>query len=174
MPSSAALSQPRQSAGAGRGTRRNRGSPRQVPTGGCNRRRAARARRGVDAGHAPEPSTNSRCVRGSTWPTLNASPAASGTSSARRHAAQVRHEHPLYRRLAAVRQNDWTAVEQAIPEELLAIKRLPRTMHEWRPEGRDREAGRPHAGGTAPFNWRPCAARTDSGSRPATSGALST
>lgn len=49
-------------------------------------------------------------------------------------------------RVTAVGQHDWSLVEQAIPEELLAVERLPGPVHERRADGRRGKArGRMHA-----------------------------
>jgi hypothetical protein len=58
-----------------------------------------------------------------------------------RRRRQVQHKHPLHGRVAAVGQNDRATVAQQIPEELLAIERLPRSMHDRRSERRHRETG---------------------------------
>ena len=72
---------------------------------------------------------------------LNAWPAASGTSSARTHASATSSTKThCMSAVAAVGQQDRPAVAQSVPEELLAIERLPRSVDKRRPEGHDRQA----------------------------------
>src|SRR3954447_4893735 len=54
---------------------------------------------------------------------------------------EIRYEYPLRLTISAIRQDDRTPIQQAVPEKRLPIKRLSRSVHEWRTKGRDGKSG---------------------------------